>query len=51
LRQLSLQRGRRVGRVLADIVSEHRELARDAPATPERIFGRHALDQRDDLGG
>src|SRR5439155_4742750 len=26
------------------------QLARDAPATPERVLARHAFDQRNDLG-
>jgi hypothetical protein len=36
--------------VLVDVVAQFCQLARDAPATPERVLARHAFDQRDELG-
>jgi len=37
-------------RVLVDVVTQLGQLARDAPATPERVLARHPFDQRNDLG-
>ena len=36
-------------RVLADVVTELRELSGDASTAPRRVLTRHALDQLDDL--